>query len=1156
MGYNSIITYSIVNKPIMSRFRVSFLFWIWIFFYPIAYCQNSNYNYIKATNLLDTTSNVNHINSMGDGQKIDVIQYFDGLGRLIQTNTYHASPTYKDNVLHTEYDSLGRQVFDYLPFPNNANGAFLADAGDLTMNYYSNPGDATIPSTAYPFGEKQFDDSPLNRVMKQGFPDTSWQLNGHPQEFQYQSNSTYDAVRLFEYNESTHQFSTNSYFNENSLFVEATYDENGNLSKIFKDKSGNVTLKESNLSGTLLRTYYIYNVHNNLAVVIQPEGSSLLTSSFTSSSQFIDRWCFTYSYDDRNRLIEKHIPGMAKPVCMVYDSLDQLVLTQDGNLNSSDLYCHQWYFTKYDVHGRPVLEGLYRNRADTTREDIQQTADAYISQHSYYETRSSTQYSTRQGYTNDAFPPIDSCEILKVYYYDDYDFNYNGQPDYSYRAFANFGDQDTLSKPKGMLTGTKTKILIEQILQDPYLFTVNFYDSTSRVVQQQSRNHSGHFDTLTTKYNFIGDAILTRFSHASTCEYHVLYDSLIYDHMRRLKEVHEKIDRQAWIQVSALNYNELGQLIEKNLHKTGTSTYLQSLDYSYNARGWLTGINLRSNGNDTRDLYFQQLLYDKAVSTLESSPQYNGNISTDIWWHYGNSSHKGYGYTYDNNNRLTKAIYGYSTSNNWTKNNYYSLPFLEYDKNGNITRLRRNTLLGGTYNIMDDLYYYYEGNQMTYVDDYVATYYGFQDNGHYHSSGNQEYIYDNNGNLTKDLNKGITSIIYNNLNLPVKIEFENSKKITYLYDANGTKLRKCYYEDGNLMETTDYYGMFVCKDDHIDYILTSEGRLKYNDHNFQFYEEYFIKDHLGNVRDVITTDPAYTNNNTQITDYYPFGLEIPVSGTSDNQYKYNGKEYQDEAKLNWLDYGARFYDPVIGRWHAVDPLAEKHFEYTPFAYVFNNPILLIDPFGLDSTYYNEAGTQLYQTTGDGGQSNCNYVIKTSRTTDEVYNENEDNDPQKGTSNPISVESALNTENQILNGNLSGEHMSNVVKLNNNATMEAMVKIVSQDDGSGGTSDANNREYSGKISNGTVVEGTPGPVNDPSKGIMATSSLAVGPNEITFDSHPSGSKGNFIWAQPPSQQDINNCTARINYTFGMRTNTIYVYNSSGVIATLPIKVFKK
>lgn len=175
-----------------------------------------------------------------------------------------------------------------------------------------------------------------------------------------------------------------------------------------------------------------------------------------------------------------------------------------------------------------------------------------------------------------------------------------------------------------------------------------------------------------------------------------------------------------------------------------------------------------------------------------------------------------------------------------------------------------------------------------------------------------------------------------------------SEKFQYIYDANGTKLRKYLYEDNRLMETTDYSGMFIYIDDHLDNILTSEGRMKFDDHDNLFYAEYFIKDHLGNVRTVITTDPNF-DFLAQQSDYYPFGQEIPLSGNSDNQLKYNGKELQDEAKLNWYDYGARFYDPVIGRWHSVDPLAEKSRRWSPYTYCMNNPIRFIDPDGMYST---------------------------------------------------------------------------------------------------------------------------------------------------------------------------------------------------------------
>jgi len=98
-------------------------------------------------------------------------------------------------------------------------------------------------------------------------------------------------------------------------------------------------------------------------------------------------------------------------------------------------------------------------------------------------------------------------------------------------------------------------------------------------------------------------------------------------------------------------------------------------------------------------------------------------------------------------------------------------------------------------------------------------------------------------------------------------------------------------------------------------------------------------DHLGNVRDVITTDTAYSNSNTQETDYYPFGQEIPISSISDNQLKYNGKELQDKANLDWYDYRRRFYDPVICRFTTSDPVAEFFPWMTNYQYAssYNSP---------------------------------------------------------------------------------------------------------------------------------------------------------------------------------------------------------------------------
>ena len=118
---------------------------------------------------------------------------------------------------------------------------------------------------------------------------------------------------------------------------------------------------------------------------------------------------------------------------------------------------------------------------------------------------------------------------------------------------------------------------------------------------------------------------------------------------------------------------------------------------------------------------------------------------------------------------------------------------------------------------------------------------------------------------------------------------------------------------------------------------------------------YFMKDHLGSTRLVIsivgTADPRVV----QTTEYYPFGLAMNSLGNlSSNKYLYNGKEYQDAAvgdlgALGLYDYGARFYDPEIGRWTGIDPLASKYASLSPYAYCGNNPVRYIDPNGMDFT---------------------------------------------------------------------------------------------------------------------------------------------------------------------------------------------------------------
>jgi RHS repeat-associated protein len=111
-------------------------------------------------------------------------------------------------------------------------------------------------------------------------------------------------------------------------------------------------------------------------------------------------------------------------------------------------------------------------------------------------------------------------------------------------------------------------------------------------------------------------------------------------------------------------------------------------------------------------------------------------------------------------------------------------------------------------------------------------------------------------------------------------------------------------------------------------------------------KHFYLKDHLGNIRVTIDQEGEVVGYN----DYYPFGLQMPGrsynGGVDHDPYKYSSKELDEENGLNWYRFDpGRSYDPVIGRWLAVDPLYHKYPSHSPYNYVLNNPIYYVDPDG-------------------------------------------------------------------------------------------------------------------------------------------------------------------------------------------------------------------
>ena len=378
-----------------------------------------------------------------------------------------------------------------------------------------------------------------------------------------------------------------------------------------------------------------------------------------------------------------------------------------------------------------------------------------------------------------------------------------------------------------------------------------------------------------------------------------------------------QVDGSGEVTLASYAYDNLGRLQSKSLY--GSAANKQS--YTYNVRSWLTGI---SGTKFTQNLYY---------NTGTGAVKYNGSISSMTWQAGDESTVRGYKFTYDGIDRMLTATYGETAGIN-TNTNRFSENVTAYDKNGNIKTLQRyGQTAASSYGLIDNLTFTLGGNLLSRVDDAAAA--SAYNGGFEFKDGVKqanEYTYDSNGNLTKDLNKGISNISYNCLNLPSVVTFSDGSTITYTYAADGTKL-KTVHKIGGTTTTTDYCGNVIYENGVQKLLLTEEGYVTLSDGKYHYY----LKDHQGNNRVVINQSGTVEEANH----YYPFGGVFASSGNV-QPYKYNGKEYDGKKGLNWYDYGARHYDAALGRFTTNDRFSEKYHSLSPYQYGANNPVNTID----------------------------------------------------------------------------------------------------------------------------------------------------------------------------------------------------------------------
>ena len=494
---------------------------------------------------------------------------------------------------------------------------------------------------------------------------------------------------------------------------------------------------------------------------------------------------------------------------------------------------------------------------------------------------------------------------------------------YAFRSQAGFNNSNFPDDASGNGKGALTASVATVLGSSNKIYTAYYYDIKGRVAKTVQSNLLGGYDVTATVYTFTDKPATVTHTHtASGKPTRTEMYTYSYDHADRLLKVEHTLGGTK-ITLADYAYDNLGRLQSKSLHGSATN----KLTYAYNVRGWLTGI---SGTKFTQNLYY---------NTGNGTARYNGSISSMTWKAGNESTVRGYKFTYDGLDRLLNATYGETAGIN-ANTDRFSENVTAYDKNGNIKTLQRYGQTGAsTYGLIDNLTFTLGGNQLTRVDDAVAT--SAYNNGFEFKDGVKqanEYNYDSNGNLTKDLNKGITNISYNCLNLPSVVTFSDGSTVTYTYAADGTKL-KTVHKTGSTTTTTDYCGNVVYENGVQKLLLTDEGYVTLSDSKYHYY----LKDHQGNNRVVINQSGTVEETNH----YYPFGGVFASSGNV-QPYKYNGKELDAKKGLNWYDYGARHYDAALGRFTTVDPSAENYYSTSPFTYCLNNPLNYIDPLGTDT----------------------------------------------------------------------------------------------------------------------------------------------------------------------------------------------------------------
>ena len=891
------------------------------------------------------------------------VTYYDGLGRPIQTVLRKGSPDGHDLADRVEYDSLGREYRTWQTVRSPFSNGYLielAALSDTARRFYSDES---------PFKETLYDGSPLDRIRKVIGPGQAWHQadKGVTSGFLTNSESiTSDSLHCRKYNfylsgntGITFELDDLRPWPTGSLTVSKTEDEDGRPLWVFKDMRDLTVLERrlakpasGNNAAVYADTYYLYDDAGRLTAVLPPELSKHFgQDNWSGSSETdpkVEGFAFQYRYDARGRMVAKKLPGAAWAY-YIYDKGDRLVLTQDGNQRLRN----EWSFRLQDALGRECLTGTLTGTYNAFSSPLSTSQVVAIRDHS------SGTYGDLHGYTVSGMTLPSNAEVLTVSFWDDYSFldNESGMTGTDFNYIPPTSDESEYGKSyradaQGLLTGRWCKALGEV----PDTWTANavrdawYYDDHGRTVFHVRCYPSGNRMIERMGYSFVGE-LTNRLrtmqfpdNTGKTEEYTYTYDS-----WGRLKDTFHSLNGTT-IMLASNNYDMVGRLASTSRGGSGTQNNPSALTstYTYNVRDWLTEIS--------GSLFSETLTYETPRTGSALPGQWGGNISSSTWQvDAGTMNATRYDYGYDLLGRLTLADYGSDTSSQTDYTRCYA-----YDLNGNMT--------GREYVQYGERWTHNTGNApSSWIRDEPAPPGpppGLRSGPPPVEEALEEvYSYDSNGSLITVLDKqGDTLRVtrYNLLNLPTVFASAAGDTIRYVYSADGEKLFVQENPAGSSVQGTEYAANYRIENGTVTMVHTDAG---YNTPvtaqggpGVSYSHIWYLKDHLGNNRVLADSD----GNAIAVNDYDPFGEAISVAGSysvypfppgaKESPYKYGGKEWN--VNTTTYDFEARQFSPTFHRFTTMDPLAEKYYSISPYAYCAGNPVIYIDSDGEKIIFVN------------------------------------------------------------------------------------------------------------------------------------------------------------------------------------------------------------